>query len=66
VPEPEVANTNRAKKKPPEGGSQFNPDDQNQTANVGFDFRRHAMKPMPAKPRIIIAHVDGSGTDTAK
>jgi hypothetical protein len=26
--------------------------------NAGFDFRRYAMKPMPAKPRIIIAHVD--------
>jgi hypothetical protein len=30
--------------------------------NAGFDFRRYAMKPMPAKPRIIIAHVEGSGT----
>jgi hypothetical protein len=30
--------------------------------NTGFDFRRYAMKPMPAKPRIIIAHVEGSGT----
>ena len=30
--------------------------------NVGFDLRRQAMKPMPAKPRIIIAHVEGSGT----
>jgi hypothetical protein len=28
-----------------------------QTAiNAGFDFRRYAMKPMPAKPRIIMAH----------
>ena len=25
-------------------------------------FRRYAVKPMPAKPRIIIAHVEGSGT----
>jgi hypothetical protein len=25
-------------------------------------FRRYAMKPMPAKPRIIIARVGGSGT----
>jgi hypothetical protein len=63
VPNPEVANTNRPKKKPPEGGSQFNPDDRNQTAiNAGFNFRRYAMKPMPAKPRIIIAQVEGSGT----
>src|SRR5258708_25690277 len=30
--------------------------------NAGFDFRRYAMKPMPAKPRSIIAHVEGSGT----
>ena len=30
--------------------------------NAGFDFRRYAMTPMPAKPRIIIAHVEGSGT----
>jgi hypothetical protein len=36
------------------------------TSNAVFDFRRYAMKPMPAKPRIIIAHVEGSGTaDTA-
>jgi hypothetical protein len=31
--------------------------------NAGFDFRRYAMKPRPAKPRIIIAHVEGSGTE---
>ena len=30
--------------------------------NAGFEFRRYAIKPMPAKPRIIIAHVEGSGT----
>jgi hypothetical protein len=30
--------------------------------NFGFDFRRYAMKPIPAKPRSSIAHVDGSGT----
>jgi hypothetical protein len=30
--------------------------------DAGFDFRRYAMKPMPAKPRIIIADVEGSGT----
>ena len=28
----------------------------------GFDCRRYAMKPRPAKPRSIIAHVEGSGT----
>ena len=27
----------------------------------GFVFRRYAMKPMPAKPKIIIAQVEGSG-----
>jgi hypothetical protein len=35
----------------------------NQAAiKAGFDFRRYVMKPMPAKPRIIMAHVEGSGT----
>jgi hypothetical protein len=34
-----------------------------QTAiNAGFDFRRYVKKAMPAKPKIIIAHVEGSGT----
>jgi len=28
--------------------------------NAGFDFRRYAIQPMPAKPRIIIAHVLGT------
>jgi len=30
--------------------------------NAGLDFRRYAMKPMPANPRIIMAQVEGSGT----
>jgi hypothetical protein len=30
--------------------------------NAGFDFRRYAMKPRPAKPISSIAHVLGSGT----
>ena len=30
--------------------------------NAGFDLRRYPTKPTPAKPRIIIAHVEGSGT----
>jgi hypothetical protein len=30
--------------------------------NAGFDFRRYAMRPMPAKPRSIIAQLDGSRT----
>ena len=33
---------------------------------AGFDFRRYVMKPMPAKPMIIIAHVEGSGTALAR
>jgi len=50
------------KKKPPEGGSQFNLMIIDQAAiNTGFDLRRYAIKPMPAKPRIIIAQVEGSG-----
>jgi hypothetical protein len=28
--------------------------------------RRYAIKPMPAKPRIIIAQVEDSGTDVVK
>ena len=37
-----------------------------QTAiDAGFDLRRYAIKPMPAKPRNIIAYVDGSGTALA-
>jgi hypothetical protein len=36
-------------------------------SKAGLDLRRYAMKPTPAKPRIIIAHVESSGTDdTAK
>jgi hypothetical protein len=31
--------------------------------NAGFDLRRYAMTPRPAKPRIIIAQVDVSGTE---
>jgi hypothetical protein len=31
-------------------------------SNAGLDLRRYAMNPMPAKPRIIIAQVEGSGT----
>jgi hypothetical protein len=34
--------------------------------NADFGFRRYAMKPTPAKPRIIIAHVEGSGTADAR
>jgi hypothetical protein len=34
--------------------------------NAGPDFRPYAIKPMPAKPKISIAHVEGSGTAAAK
>jgi hypothetical protein len=64
---PEVADTSHAKKKPPVGGS-LNSDllivDQPKR-NTGFDFRRYAMKPTPAKPSIIMAQVEGSGTADA-
>ena len=30
--------------------------------NTGFDLRRKVMKPRPANPKIIMAHVEGSGT----
>jgi hypothetical protein len=35
--------------------------DFNQVASAAL-FRRYAMKPMPAKPRISVARVEGSGT----
>jgi hypothetical protein len=34
--------------------------------SAGFDFRRYAIKPMPAKPSNSIAHVEGSGTASAR
>jgi hypothetical protein len=33
-----------------------------QAASIALLRRRYAIAPIPAKPRIIIAHVDGSGT----
>jgi hypothetical protein len=61
VPKGDIA---ARKKKPPEGGfSISNPMIVDQAAiKAGLDFRRYAMKPTPAKSRIIIAQVDGSGT----
>jgi hypothetical protein len=51
------------KEKPPEGGL---PKSIEVIAYAAFSaiafFRRYAMKPMPANPRIIMAHVEGSGT----
>ena len=39
------------KQKPPEGGFRNSIQIMDQTAiNDGFDFRRYAMKPTPAKP----------------
>jgi hypothetical protein len=53
----------RVKKKPPEGGFDLMPVLADQAViHTGFDLRRYAMKLTPAKPRIIIAHVEGSGT----
>jgi hypothetical protein len=55
-------------KEPPEGGSS-NPNrmiEDQAAISAGFDFRRYAMKPMPAKPRSIMAKVEGSGTPEAK
>jgi len=55
--------TERENKSRPKAALNSKPDDRNQeTINAGFDFRRYAMKPRPTKPRIIMAHVDGSGT----
>jgi hypothetical protein len=57
-----------AKQKPPKGGSSNSIlmiADQAATS-AGFDFPRYAMKPMPAKPRISIAYVEGSGTASAR
>ena len=51
------------KKAAPKAALKFKPDDLDQAAiNASFDFWRYAMKPTPAKPRIIMAQVEGSGT----
>jgi hypothetical protein len=52
-------------KRPPEGGlsvALIGAVDQATRRDAVWLRRRYAMKPMPAKPRIIMAHVDGSGT----
>jgi len=36
-----------------------------QTATIALLFRRYVIAPMPKKPRIIIAQVEGSGTGLA-
>jgi hypothetical protein len=55
------------KKSRPKAADNFEPDDLDQAViHAGFDFPRYAMKPIPAKPRIIIAHVEGSGTELAR
>jgi hypothetical protein len=50
-------------KRPSEGA--FFLDHADTAINAGLDLRRYAMKPMAAKPRIIIAQVPGSGTGGA-
>jgi len=54
----------QAIKSRPKAALDFNPDDRGSGSHQGrrFDFRRKAMKPTPAEPRSIIAHVEGSGT----
>jgi hypothetical protein len=49
------------RKSRPKAASRFKSDDRGLAAiDTGFDFLRCAMKPMPAKPGIIIADVEGS------
>ena len=63
VPDSDINDASRQNKKPPAGGSYSTPMIADQAAiNAGFDFRRYAMNPTPAKPRIIMAQVEGSGT----
>ena len=67
VPNAEVVRLMQPKRSRPKAASKFNLMIVDQAKrNVGFDFLRYAMKPMPAKPRIIIAHVEGSGTPPAR
>src|SRR5258708_34131263 len=50
-------------KRPPEGGLSSSDRLWDQAMrSIAVLRRRYAMKPTPAKPRIIIAQVDGSGT----
>ena len=57
------ASTNCQKRSRPWAASQFKSMIADQVdINAVFDFRRCAMTPRPQKPRIIIAHVEGSGT----
>jgi hypothetical protein len=63
VPTCDIEDARRSKEKPPKGGSSIRRMIVDHAAiNADFDFRRNAMKPTPAKPRIIIAQVEGSGT----
>jgi hypothetical protein len=45
------------------GGFEKRPD---QTKPSALPLHQYAMKPSPAKPRIVIAQVEGSGTSDAK
>lgn len=49
------------KEKPPRGGLSRQKNAIDQVASIMLLRRRYAMKPSPQKPRIIIAHVEGSG-----
>jgi hypothetical protein len=63
VPNPDMAMQIARKKRRPKAASYSNPMIPDQAViNAGFDFRRYAIKPTPAKPRSIIAHVEDSGT----
>src|SRR6266850_653215 len=63
VPTCDIERARRTKKSRPKAASKENSIIADHAAsNAGFDLRRYAMKPIPAKPRIIMAHVDSSGT----
>ena len=59
---PEVPSSQAPKKKPPEGGLYILEIAFDQAVRIANLRRRFAMKPTPAKPRSIIAQVEGSGT----
>jgi hypothetical protein len=48
VPDSDINDVSYQKKKPPEGDSHSNPTVYQAAIIAGFDFRRYAMKPMPA------------------
>jgi hypothetical protein len=62
VPNPEMADAVRTKEKAARRRLLNSMIVDQAAINAGFDLRRYAIKLMPAKPRIIIAQVEGSGT----